>query len=62
MIMIIVLTILTTMNFQCFISTVLVDKIKYIVLIYGQTPVYLTHKQLWPLLLTWINFNPSMDK
>ena len=20
------------------------------------------HKQLWPLLLTWFNFNPSMDK
>ena len=22
----------------------------------------LTHEQLWPLLLTWFNFNPSMDK
>ena len=20
------------------------------------------NKQLWPLLLTWFNFNPSMDK
>ena len=22
----------------------------------------LTNKGLWPLLLTWFNFNPSMDK
>ena len=22
----------------------------------------LTHLLLWPLLLTWFNFNPSMDK
>ena len=22
----------------------------------------LTYKQLWPILLTWINLNPSTDK
>ena len=23
---------------------------------------YIFNKDLWPLLLTWINFNPGMDK
>ena len=28
---------------------------------YGQSTLYNTSDK-WPLLLTWFNFNPSMDK
>ena len=29
---------------------------------YANWGIRLTHHPLWPLLLTWFNFNPSMDK